>query len=67
MRNSERVLPAVSPTVLAPAGPECNIASSAVAELLRRLAVRSARQGSHPRLRRGYPAVSRSESSMGSR
>ena len=41
MRNSERVLPAVSPTVLTPAGPECNIASSAIAELLRRLALRA--------------------------
>ncbi len=58
MRESERVLPAVSPTVLAPAGPECNIASSGFAELLRRLAVRSARRGSPS-------AVSRSESSRG--
>ncbi len=59
MRNSERVLPAVSPTVLTPAGPERNIASSAIAELLRCLAVRSARRGSPS-------AVSRSESSRGS-
>ncbi len=54
--DSEWVLPAVSPTVLTPASPLCDIAWWAHAPLPRRLAVRSAPWGSPS-------AVSHSESS----